>query len=78
MCPTLKLVSFKYTHLAESSVALSEFIYLFIFAATEYIRYNVDKLSRVYPSGAVRTNSSNFDPVPLWNAGCQIGKTAVY
>uniref|UniRef100_A0A8C6LMD0 Phosphoinositide phospholipase C n=1 Tax=Nothobranchius furzeri TaxID=105023 RepID=A0A8C6LMD0_NOTFU len=29
------------------------------------------KLSRVYPAGS-RTNSSNYDPVPLWNAGCQI------
>ncbi|KAI5093107.1 phospholipase C, delta 1b isoform X1 [Silurus meridionalis] len=41
-------------------------------SANEYIHYNVDKLSRVYPSGAVRTNSSNFSPVPLWNSGCQI------
>ncbi|XP_072524966.1 1-phosphatidylinositol 4,5-bisphosphate phosphodiesterase delta-1b isoform X2 [Salminus brasiliensis] len=40
-------------------------------SANEYILHNVDKLSRVYPS-AFRTESSNFDPVPLWNAGCQI------
>ncbi|KAM9440235.1 1-phosphatidylinositol 4,5-bisphosphate phosphodiesterase delta-1b [Clarias gariepinus] len=41
-------------------------------SANKYIHHNVDKLSRVYPSGAARTNSSNFNPVPLWNAGCQI------
>uniref|UniRef100_A0A8L0DSV3 Phosphoinositide phospholipase C n=1 Tax=Oncorhynchus mykiss TaxID=8022 RepID=A0A8L0DSV3_ONCMY len=28
-------------------------------------------LSRIYPAGS-RTDSSNYNPVPLWNAGCQI------
>uniref|UniRef100_A0A6Q2X976 Phosphoinositide phospholipase C n=1 Tax=Esox lucius TaxID=8010 RepID=A0A6Q2X976_ESOLU len=40
-------------------------------SANCYIRHNVDKLSRIYPAG-LRTDSSNFNPVPLWNAGCQI------
>ncbi|XP_045907110.1 1-phosphatidylinositol 4,5-bisphosphate phosphodiesterase delta-1-like isoform X4 [Micropterus dolomieu] len=40
-------------------------------SANAYIRHNVDKLSRIYPSG-FRTDSSNYNPVPLWNAGCQI------
>ncbi|XP_019960064.2 1-phosphatidylinositol 4,5-bisphosphate phosphodiesterase delta-1 isoform X1 [Paralichthys olivaceus] len=40
-------------------------------SANAYIRHNVDKLSRIYPAGS-RTNSSNYNPVPLWNAGCQI------
>ncbi|XP_031665730.1 1-phosphatidylinositol 4,5-bisphosphate phosphodiesterase delta-1 isoform X1 [Oncorhynchus kisutch] len=40
-------------------------------SANSYIRHNVDKLSRIYPSGT-RTDSSNYNPVPLWNAGCQI------
>ncbi|XP_035491716.1 1-phosphatidylinositol 4,5-bisphosphate phosphodiesterase delta-1b isoform X3 [Scophthalmus maximus] len=40
-------------------------------SANAYIRHNVDKLSRIYPAGS-RTNSSNYSPVPLWNAGCQI------
>ncbi|KAM9844922.1 1-phosphatidylinositol 4,5-bisphosphate phosphodiesterase delta-1-like [Aulostomus maculatus] len=39
--------------------------------ANAFIRHNVDKLSRIYPAGS-RTDSSNYDPVPLWNAGCQI------
>lgn len=40
-------------------------------SANAYIRHNVDKLSRIYPAGS-RINSSNYSPVPLWNAGCQI------
>ncbi|XP_071346561.1 1-phosphatidylinositol 4,5-bisphosphate phosphodiesterase delta-1-like isoform X4 [Trachinotus anak] len=40
-------------------------------SANTYIRHNVDKLSRIYPAGS-RTDSSNYNPVPLWNAGCQI------
>jgi len=41
-------------------------------AANAYVHHNMDKLSRIYPSGS-RTDSSNYNPVPLWNAGCQIG-----
>nr|XP_020460174.1 1-phosphatidylinositol 4,5-bisphosphate phosphodiesterase delta-1-like isoform X2 [Monopterus albus] len=48
----------KATNLAEDSVNF-------------FIRHNVEKLSRIYPSGS-RTNSSNYNPVPFWNAGCQI------
>ncbi|XP_061791484.1 1-phosphatidylinositol 4,5-bisphosphate phosphodiesterase delta-1-like [Nerophis lumbriciformis] len=40
-------------------------------SANAYIRHNADKLSRVYPAGS-RADSSNYNPVPLWNAGCQI------
>ncbi|XP_054478661.1 1-phosphatidylinositol 4,5-bisphosphate phosphodiesterase delta-1-like isoform X2 [Anoplopoma fimbria] len=40
-------------------------------SANSYIRHNLDKLSRIYPAGT-RTDSSNYNPVPLWNAGCQI------
>uniref|UniRef100_H3CR59 Phosphoinositide phospholipase C n=1 Tax=Tetraodon nigroviridis TaxID=99883 RepID=H3CR59_TETNG len=40
-------------------------------SANEYIRHNAEKLSRIYPAG-VRTDSSNYNPVPLWNAGCQM------
>uniref|UniRef100_A0A6Q2XVU5 Phosphoinositide phospholipase C n=1 Tax=Esox lucius TaxID=8010 RepID=A0A6Q2XVU5_ESOLU len=28
-------------------------------------------LSRIYPAGS-RTDSSNYNPVPMWNTGCQI------
>ncbi|XP_059200678.1 1-phosphatidylinositol 4,5-bisphosphate phosphodiesterase delta-1-like [Centropristis striata] len=40
-------------------------------SANAYVHHNVEKLSRIYPAGS-RTNSSNYSPVPLWNAGCQI------
>lgn len=40
--------------------------------ANGYIRHNVEKLSRIYPAGT-RTDSSNYNPVALWNAGCQMG-----
>uniref|UniRef100_A0A8C1P7G1 Phosphoinositide phospholipase C n=1 Tax=Cyprinus carpio TaxID=7962 RepID=A0A8C1P7G1_CYPCA len=40
-------------------------------SATAFIHHNMDKLSRIYPAGS-RTDSSNYNPVPLWNSGCQI------
>ncbi|XP_017309089.1 1-phosphatidylinositol 4,5-bisphosphate phosphodiesterase delta-1a isoform X1 [Ictalurus punctatus] len=40
-------------------------------SATEFIQHNMDKLSRIYPAGT-RTDSSNYSPVTMWNAGCQI------
>ncbi len=39
----------------------------------EYIKHNQFQLSRIYPSGR-RTDSSNYNPVPFWNAGCQVGE----
>ncbi|XP_027030599.2 1-phosphatidylinositol 4,5-bisphosphate phosphodiesterase delta-1a isoform X1 [Tachysurus fulvidraco] len=56
-----EMASFKESkakHLAEES-------------ATEFIHHNMDKLSRIYPAGT-RTDSSNYNPVTMWNAGCQI------
>uniref|UniRef100_A0A665UW92 Phosphoinositide phospholipase C n=1 Tax=Echeneis naucrates TaxID=173247 RepID=A0A665UW92_ECHNA len=38
---------------------------------TAYIHHNMDKLSRIYPAGS-RTDSSNYNPMPMWNVGCQI------
>uniref|UniRef100_A0A672P6W5 Phosphoinositide phospholipase C n=1 Tax=Sinocyclocheilus grahami TaxID=75366 RepID=A0A672P6W5_SINGR len=40
-------------------------------SATPFVHHNMDNLSRIYPAGS-RTDSSNYNPVPLWNAGCQI------
>ena len=36
-----------------------------------YIQHNAYQLSRVYPAG-IRYDSSNYDPIPMWNAGCQV------
>ncbi|XP_030604825.1 1-phosphatidylinositol 4,5-bisphosphate phosphodiesterase delta-4 isoform X1 [Archocentrus centrarchus] len=39
-------------------------------AGAEFVHHNSRQLSRVYPSG-FRTDSSNFNPQEMWNAGCQ-------
>ena len=38
----------------------------------QYLRFNQHQLSRIYPS-SYRVDSSNYDPQPFWNAGCQMG-----
>ncbi|XP_035249746.1 1-phosphatidylinositol 4,5-bisphosphate phosphodiesterase delta-4-like isoform X2 [Anguilla anguilla] len=40
-------------------------------AGAEFVHHNGRQLTRVYPSG-LRTDSSNFNPQDMWNAGCQI------
>uniref|UniRef100_A0A673A7R0 Phosphoinositide phospholipase C n=1 Tax=Sphaeramia orbicularis TaxID=375764 RepID=A0A673A7R0_9TELE len=40
-------------------------------AGAEFVHHNARQLTRVYPSG-FRTDSSNFNPQEMWNAGCQI------
>ncbi|XP_055006830.1 1-phosphatidylinositol 4,5-bisphosphate phosphodiesterase delta-1a isoform X2 [Boleophthalmus pectinirostris] len=40
-------------------------------SGTAFMHHNMDKLSRIYPAGS-RTDSSNYNPVPMWNVGCQI------
>ncbi|XP_030627930.1 1-phosphatidylinositol 4,5-bisphosphate phosphodiesterase delta-4 [Chanos chanos] len=40
-------------------------------AGAEFVHHNARQLTRVYPSG-LRTDSSNFNPQDMWNAGCQI------
>ncbi|XP_035881089.1 1-phosphatidylinositol 4,5-bisphosphate phosphodiesterase eta-2 isoform X3 [Phyllostomus discolor] len=37
----------------------------------QYLRFNQRQLSRIYPS-SFRVDSSNYDPQPFWNAGCQM------
>ena len=37
------------------------------------LRHNFRQMTRIYPTGA-RFDSSNFDPLPFWNAGCQLGQ----
>lgn len=40
--------------------------------AIKYVTYNKIQVSRTYPKGS-RVDSSNYDPTPMWNTGCQIG-----
>jgi hypothetical protein len=37
----------------------------------DFVGYNTRQLARIYPKG-MRVDSSNYDPVPSWNAGAQI------
>ncbi|XP_058406514.1 1-phosphatidylinositol 4,5-bisphosphate phosphodiesterase eta-1 isoform X2 [Diceros bicornis minor] len=39
--------------------------------AEQFMVYNQKQLTRIYPS-AYRIDSSNFNPLPYWNAGCQL------
>ena len=39
--------------------------------ATKFVEFNSRHLSRIYP-GKKRQDSSNFNPVLAWNAGCQM------
>ncbi len=39
--------------------------------ASQFIMYHQVQFSRVYPT-STRLYSSNYDPNPLWNAGCQM------
>ncbi|XP_036960039.1 1-phosphatidylinositol 4,5-bisphosphate phosphodiesterase eta-2a isoform X4 [Acanthopagrus latus] len=39
--------------------------------ASSFIHFNQQQLSRIYPS-SYRVDSSNFNPQPFWNAGCQL------
>uniref|UniRef100_A0A3P9LJ98 Phosphoinositide phospholipase C n=1 Tax=Oryzias latipes TaxID=8090 RepID=A0A3P9LJ98_ORYLA len=39
--------------------------------ATSFILFNQRQLSRIYPS-SYRVDSSNFNPQPFWNTGCQL------
>ncbi|MGH0139693.1 UNVERIFIED_CONTAM: hypothetical protein FKN15_042980 [Acipenser sinensis] len=41
-------------------------------SANSFVIHNTRQLSRTYPRG-IRTDSSNYNPVDLWSAGCQIG-----
>ena len=39
--------------------------------AGAFVSYSNRQISRVYPKGQ-RMDSSNYDPVPMWNAGSQL------
>lgn len=45
---------------------------LFRSTATFFVWYHQYALTRVYPRGIKRLNSSNFDPLIFWNCGCQM------
>ncbi|GFT52510.1 1-phosphatidylinositol 4,5-bisphosphate phosphodiesterase delta-4 [Nephila pilipes] len=38
---------------------------------SDFVAHNRKHVSRIYPKGT-RTDSTNYDPVPYWNIGCQL------
>lgn len=54
-----------------SSLAENKSLKLANESANSFIRHNTRQLTRIYPDG-MRTDSSNYCPVAMWNAGCQI------
>ncbi|XP_062823381.1 1-phosphatidylinositol 4,5-bisphosphate phosphodiesterase delta-4 isoform X1 [Anolis carolinensis] len=40
-------------------------------AGNDFVRHNAWQLTRVFPSG-LRTDSSNYNPLMMWNVGCQM------
>ena len=43
----------------------------------EWIKHNRYQLSRIYPAGR-RTDSSNYEPMPMWLCGNQIGQPLLH
>ena len=46
-------------------------------SGVDFVQYNKRQLSRIYPAGK-RIDSSNYDPIDMWNSGCQIGKWIIW
>ncbi|XP_071942577.1 1-phosphatidylinositol 4,5-bisphosphate phosphodiesterase delta-1-like isoform X2 [Antedon mediterranea] len=61
----------KYKFYEMSSFGESKAMDLAKHSGEQYNEHNKKFLSRTYPAGW-RTNSSNYCPCPLWNAGCAI------
>lgn len=54
-----------------SSFSETDALDLTLSEGKKFMNHNSLFLSRIYPKG-MRTDSSNYNPVPLWNVGCQI------
>ncbi|KAG8573265.1 hypothetical protein GDO81_012338 [Engystomops pustulosus] len=54
-----------------SSLTESKALKLASESGNSFIRHNSRQLTRIYPDG-MRTDSSNYSAVDMWNAGCQI------
>ncbi|CAH1795331.1 unnamed protein product [Owenia fusiformis] len=60
-----------YRNTEMSSFAESKALKLSTEDGKDFVKHNCTYLSRVFPGG-LRTDSSNYNPVPMWTAGCQI------
>jgi Ca2+-binding EF-hand superfamily protein len=54
-----------------SSFAESKAVRLSTEQCSDFVKYNIRQMSRIYPAGT-RVDSSNYDPTPMWCAGSQI------
>ena len=68
LCLSLSGVFYQMSSFGESSAVK----YSSRNTSTSFMMYNKRQLSRIYPSGR-RVDSSNYNPVDMWNSGCQIG-----
>ncbi|KAJ8288898.1 hypothetical protein COCON_G00015570 [Conger conger] len=70
-----KFISFENAKKKNRSYAISSFVEtkggdLIAKSPVEFVEYNKRQMSRIYPKGT-RMDSSNYNPQPFWNAGCQ-------
>ncbi|XP_036396616.1 1-phosphatidylinositol 4,5-bisphosphate phosphodiesterase delta-4-like [Megalops cyprinoides] len=75
-CKSVRFSSFKHSRIHSKFYEISSFTESkarkhMREAGAEFVQHNARQLTRVYPSG-LRTDSSNFNPQDMWNAGCQI------
>uniref|UniRef100_A0A7N6BUM2 Phosphoinositide phospholipase C n=1 Tax=Anabas testudineus TaxID=64144 RepID=A0A7N6BUM2_ANATE len=75
-CKSVHFNSFEHSRDNQSCYEMASFkeskaFHLAEASGTAFMHHNMDKLSRIYPAGS-RTDSSNYNPVPMWNVGCQI------
>uniref|UniRef100_A0A3Q4AU78 Phosphoinositide phospholipase C n=1 Tax=Mola mola TaxID=94237 RepID=A0A3Q4AU78_MOLML len=68
-CKSVHFSSFKHSRIHSKFYEVASFTESK--ARADFVYHNSRQLTRVYPSG-FRTDSSNFNPQEMWNAGCQI------
>ncbi|KAA8582327.1 hypothetical protein FQN60_009067 [Etheostoma spectabile] len=71
-----KFVSFDNARKKNKSYVISSFVEtrgeaMISKTAVEFVEYNKRQMSRIYPKGT-RMDSSNYNPQPFWNVGCQM------
>ncbi|XP_028981218.2 1-phosphatidylinositol 4,5-bisphosphate phosphodiesterase beta-2 [Esox lucius] len=71
-----KFISFENSRKKNKSYLISSFVEtkgesMISKNAVEFVEYNKRQMSRIYPKGT-RMDSSNYNPQPFWNAGCQM------
>ncbi|XP_037097961.1 1-phosphatidylinositol 4,5-bisphosphate phosphodiesterase beta-2 isoform X1 [Syngnathus acus] len=71
-----KFISFDNAKKKNKSYVISSFVEtkgeaMIAKTAIDFVEYNKRQMSRIYPKGT-RMDSSNFNPQPFWNVGCQM------